>query len=73
MIVHSSLPNAVELRLHKMTAGEFGHLTARPVGAIVLRPGRNEVDAAFWQDWLAQNQTSDLASAFSVEQPARPL
>jgi hypothetical protein len=53
VVVHSHLPTRVALRQRGMT--------------VVLAPGRNEVDAAFWRAWSERHAGTALDTAFTTE------
>jgi len=73
--VHSGLQNAIELRLHDMVAAEHGAYSINPgihtarrrdVPHVIVRPGLNEIDAAFWKEWDEQNEGTALRGALLV-------
>jgi hypothetical protein len=68
--IRSHLKNAVELKIHQMVdnGDGVGVQVARQVGdAVVLRPGRNDVDGDWWDKWLSQHRGTPLAASFTVE------
>jgi hypothetical protein len=74
MIIRSRLENSVELRIHEMrdNGDGIGVKVARQVGdGVVLKPGVNQVDDAWWRQWSSDNIDNPLHGHFAiVEEPA---
>lgn len=77
--VHSHFPAPLELRLYEMHDGEHagfsqnvtGTPTARRLGdGVVIRPGRNEIEADFWSAWTEQNKGGALSRHLTEEKQA---
>jgi hypothetical protein len=72
--VRSALPISIAVHLDRLVETDHGAMEARRIGAeVVLRPGENQVDDAFWRAWSTAHAGSALAAHFTEEGHGDPL
>jgi hypothetical protein len=63
VIVNLLGQNAIDLHVDVIMADQI-----RRGPSVVLRPGRNEVDAGWWHAWSEQNTGSGLLTLLRIEE-----